>query len=255
MVGVPCLMRGDFVFEAGLKRIITVTAGVMAEKLSTTYCKLLTAGCLLVFLLFPSTVFPSDAESALAEMQRRYSSVDTISGSFTLTNYPIPGVEQVEKGVFWLKKPALMRWEYSYPEEALFVADGKESFIFDPQNNQVTVQSLTTEELLSTPLNLLLGAGDIEKSFLVEPEDAFKPSVEGNQIIRLKPRSETDYSLLILEIDDETSDLVRLIIQEQDENTREYLFTDLKLDDKVSKEKFKFIIPEDAEVHRMERLE
>ena len=81
-------------------------------------------GFLLLFILLIPFLqaYASDAETALEEMQRRYASVETISGSFRLT-YSDFGIEQVESGEFWLKKPAFMRWEYRYPEEKLFVAD------------------------------------------------------------------------------------------------------------------------------------
>ena len=182
-------------------------------------------------------------------MQQRYSSIETISSSFIFTSKGL-GIEQVEKGVLWLKKPALMRWEYSYPEEKLFVADGKEGFLYEPEDRKVTVQSLTTEELLCTPLKFLFGAGDVEENFHIVPENEFRPTVERSQVIRLIPKTESDYSFLVLEIDDESSDLVRLTFQDPGGDMREYVFADIKLDVKVDKKKFRFKPPDGVEVDR-----
>jgi outer membrane lipoprotein carrier protein len=210
------------------------------------FCSLLLAPCFLVYA--------SDAEEALAAMQRRYASVETISGSFRLT-YSDFGIEQVESGEFWLKKPAFMRWEYRHPEEKLFIADGRETFFYEPLDRHVTVQSFTAEELLSTPLTFLLGSKDIGESFVIEPEYDLDPESEGTQIVRLIPKSEMEYTFLVLEIDEASSDLRRLVIRELAGNTLEYLFTDLETNAKVSDKKFSFEFPDDVEVHRLENYE
>jgi len=213
-------------------------------------------GCLLLLILLIPFLpaYGSDAETALAEMQRRYASVRTISGFFRLT-YTDMSIEQVESGEFWLKKPAFMRWEYRQPEEKLFVADGRETFFYVPVDRQVTVQSFTAEELLSTPLKFLLGGQDIEESFYVESGYEFGGESGGTQTFRLIPKSETEYSFLILEIDEKSFDLKRMAIREHSGNILEYVFTDLKTNIKVSDRKFRFKIPEDTEVHRMENYE
>lgn len=212
--------------------------------------------CLLLFiLLIPfSLAYASDAETALEGMQRRYAAVQTISGFFRLS-YSDQSIEQVESGEFWLKKPAFMRWEYRHPEEKLFIADGRETFFYVPMDRQVTVQSFTAEELLSTPLKFLLGGSDVEESFFIESGYEFGGEFEGTQTFRLIPKSETEYSFLILEIDEISFDLKRLAIREHSGNILEYVFTDLKTNVKVSDKKFRFKIPEDAEVHRMENYE
>ena len=215
-------------------------------------CCLLATGYWLL-ASFPSA-YGSDAETALTGMQRRYASVQTISGSFRLS-YSDQSIEQVESGEFWLKKPAFMRWEYHQPEEKLFIADGEETFFYEPLDRHVTVQSFTADELLSTPLKFLLGADDIQESFTIEPGTEFGMKSEGTQVVRLIPKNETEYAFLILEIDTLSYDLRRLAIREKGGNTLEYLFSDLKTNVKVSDKKFRFKIPEDAEVHRMESYE
>jgi len=227
--------------QVGLIRLITATESITVKRLPAILC----------LLFFLSTAYTSDVETVLDEMQQHYASIDTITGSFVLTNRAPQGIEQVDRGVFWLKKPALMKWEYSDPEGMLFIADGKEGFLYDPLDRQVTVQSLTTEELLNTPLKLLLGAGDIEEGFHIVPEDEFETGADGAQRVRLVPISETNYSYLVLEIDNTSFDLVRLTIKEQDGNTREYHFTDLKTDVRIEdKDFFRFEIPEGVEVYR-----
>ena len=247
MSRVGFLTRSAIMFKSRLPELKIISAGIMNALPHLLCALMLAASCLPLFAL---TADASDVERTLGEMQKRYASVRSLAGSFVLINRAPQGIEQVESGLFWIKKPALMRWEYSNPEGMLFVSDGKKCFLYDPQERQVTVQSLTTEELLNTPLKFLLGAVDFEESFYVGPEDEIVPQREGLQMIRLEPKSEKDYTSLALGIDSKTFDLVQLVIREQDGNTREYFFKDLKTDVKIKdKDWFTFKIPEGVEVY------
>jgi outer membrane lipoprotein carrier protein len=207
---------------------------------------------LLIVLLFPCVccVVPSqaaDIESVVAGLQRRYGSVDTMAGSFQQT-YRAPGIDQVESGVFWLKKPGLMRWEYRGTEEKLFVADGRETYLYVPADRQVTVQAFSAAEMHNTPLEFLLGSVDINRSFAVSWETGIRPKFVGTFLVRLTPRrSEAEYAYLALELDQKTYDLKRIVIRELAGNTSEFVFADLKTNVKVEDSLFKFKAPKGVE--------
>lgn len=203
-------------------------------------------------LLLSSTIsYALDLQQVISGLQKRYASVGTVKGSFRQT-YRAPGVTQEESGEFWLKKPALMRWEYRAPEEQLFVADGRESFLYIPKDRQVTVQPLTAADLHSTPLELLLGSGDINKSFTASWEMEFKPKVEGTLMIRLVPRkSGGEYAFLVLELDSQTFDLRRVAIRDTGGSTTEFFFSDVTTNVKLDNKLFQFKIPKGVEVIRM----
>ena len=208
---------------------------------------------LLVFcrINFPLAACAMDLADVVSGLQRRYASVVTVTGSFEQT-YRAPGIDQVESGIFWLKKPGLMRWEYRNPEEKVFVADGHESFLYVPQDRQVTVQPLSAADLHSTPLQFLLGEGDINKSFTVSWEADLKPKDGRTYLIRLTPRrSEGEYSFLVLEIDQRSYDLRRITIREPIGNTSEFLFTNLTTNVKIESRVFQFKPPKGVEVLRL----
>ena len=145
-----------------------------------------------------------DLSSVINGMERRYASVQSATGHFQQT-YRAPGIDQVESGVFWLKKPGLMRWEYNKPEEKLFIADGRECFLYVPQDRQVTVQPLTASDIRSTPLTFLLGEGNISQSYSFSQESEFRPVNDHTLVIRLVPRKyEEMYQFLVLELDTAT---------------------------------------------------
>jgi outer membrane lipoprotein carrier protein len=202
-------------------------------------------------IYFQRAAYAEDLENVVAGLQRQYASVKTLTGNFRQT-YRAPGIDQVESGVFWLKKPGLMRWEYRSPEEKLFVADGRESFLYVPQDRQVTVQPLTLSDLHSTPLQFLLGEGNIHKSFLVSWEADSDPKANNSYLIRLTPsKSEPGYSYLVLEIDRKTWDLQSILIREPSGNTSEFLFTNLIKNIKIENGRFRFKPPKGVELIRL----
>ena len=191
-----------------------------------------------------------DLERVLDGLERRYASVETAVGNFRQT-YRAPGVEQVESGVFWLKKPVYMRWEYREPEEKLFVTDGREAFLYVPRDRQVTIQPFHVSDMRGTPLELLLGMENIRKSFTASWEWEHAPKTEAALHIRLTPRArDADYDYLVLELDSGTFDIRRLAIRERTANTSEFLLTGVKTNMRIDGGKFRFRIPEGIEVLR-----
>jgi outer membrane lipoprotein carrier protein len=191
-----------------------------------------------------------DLDSVVTAFQERYAAVETVTGYFQ-HHYraPAQGIEQEESGVFWFKRPGLMRWESRQPEEKLFVVDGKESFHYIPLDYQVYRQPFTPADLRNTPLELLLGSVDIYRNYDVDWELSILPESDLTCLIRLTSHQpEPGYSYLILELDRETWNLQRLIIRETTGNTSEFLFTDVKTNVKIDDRKFEFEPPEGVDI-------
>jgi outer membrane lipoprotein carrier protein len=197
------------------------------------------------------TTQSQDLSPIINGMERRYASVQSATGHFKQT-YRAPGIEQVESGVFWLKKPGLMRWEYDKPEEKLFIADGRECFLYVPQDRQVTVQPLSVSDLRSTPLAFLLGEGNISQSYSASRESEFRPVYDHTLLIRLTPRKyEEMYVFLVLELDDSTYEIRRVALREHNGNTSEFLLSNVATNIKVEQKQFRFTPPRGVEVLRL----
>ncbi|MBN1568411.1 MAG: outer membrane lipoprotein chaperone LolA [Acidobacteria bacterium] len=210
-----------------------------------SFCLFL-CGCLLA-----AESYGSDLDGVVDGLQRRYAKAETVTGTFQQT-YRAPGVEQVESGIFRMKRPGLMRWEYRQPEEKLFIADGREAFLYVPLDRQVTVQSFRASDIHGTPLDLLLGGAEIRKSFDVSWEKQLKPTSEQTALIRLTPRSSAaEYESLILEIDPKSFDLRRIVIREHGGNTSEFLLSNIALNVRMKNRDFQFKPPKGVEVVRL----
>jgi outer membrane lipoprotein carrier protein len=229
---------------------LAISVAVHNPRRLTAHCPLLTIHCFLLLLTIPA--YPQSLAEAVTGLQNRYKSVETVSGNFQQT-YRAQGMDEVKSGVFWLKRPAFMRWEYRSPEEELFVADGRESFDYVPQDRQVTIQPLSAADLHNTPLEFLLGAGNIDKSFTVSWETEFKSKVERTLVIRLTPRaSNASYRFLVLELDQATFDIRRIAMRERMGATMEFLLSNVAVNMKIDKKQFQFKTPKGVEEIRLD---
>ena len=205
-----------------------------------------------LFLMICVCAAAADFDEALSGMERRYAAANTAAGSFKQI-YRAPGMIQEETGVFQLKRPGLMRWEYRTPEEKLFVADGKDCFIYSPVDRQVTIYPLTPADLARTPIAFLLGGGNIRSDYSAAAETEFKPTFSDTVLLRLTPvRNNEEYAFVTLELDAKTFDIRRVIIRERSGNTSEFLLTDIVLNQKMNDRDFQFKPPRGAEIVRVQ---
>jgi outer membrane lipoprotein carrier protein len=211
-------------------------------------------GIALSLLLGMSAVaYGGDPVMMASGMEKHYASVETAGGSFRQT-YRAPGMEQEESGSFVLKKPGFMRWEYRVPEEKLFVADGRECFLYVPQDHQVTVYPLTASDVRSTPLAFLLGGGNVVKNFNISRESEYRPAFDHTSLIRLKPlKYEEEYLFLVLELDESSFDIRRVVVREHTGNTSEFFLTNVTTNIKVNSKDFQFKPTKGVEVVRLNK--
>jgi outer membrane lipoprotein carrier protein len=207
---------------------------------------------LVLLLSIPALYARADLEAALAGLQRRYAAVTCVRADFKQT-YRAPAVDQTESGTLIMKRPGLMRWEYLQPEVKLFVADGRDTYLYTPADRQVLVQRFTAADLRSTPLQLLLGQGDIRQSFDVSWEPDAQPAAAGALLLRLTPRAAgADYAHVTIECDGRSFDLRRIVIHERTGNASEFVFSNVQINVKVDNRQFQFKIPKGVEVVRLD---
>jgi outer membrane lipoprotein carrier protein len=193
----------------------------------------------------------ADVTEVIAGLQHRYAAVESFRAEFT-QKYQAPGIEQTESGTMYMKKPGLMRWEYRQPEVKLFVADGRNTYLYTPEDRQVVIQRFTVEDLRGTPLQFLLGQGDMRRSYDVSWEVA--PAAAGaDYLLRLRPRvASSEYDYLLVACDRSSFDLRRIVIREHSGNTSEFLFANPQINGKLDNKQFEFKIPKGVDVIRLD---
>ena len=191
---------------------------------------------------------PLDAKAIAGAVDRRYNGLRSLRAEFTEI-YRGAGLERVESGTLWLKRPGKMRWEYRQPREKLFIADGKDAWFYVPGERQARKAPLKKVDDLRSPLRYLLGKTKLAKEFddlALAAEVA--PRARANVMLRGTPRGMADrVTSVLLEITPE-SRIARLAIEEVDGSTTEFRFADTAENVVVSDDRFRLSLPPDVEV-------
>jgi outer membrane lipoprotein carrier protein len=184
----------------------------------------------------------------MATLDRSYRDFRALRAHFTHTlSARVLNQQEVEEGDLFLERGGRMRWEYSVPKGKLAVADGRDSYLYLPAEDQVFIQSLDKGGNL--PLALRLLTGQVALGDEVTCLSALAAS--GEVVVQLqlkKPQPEVQHL-------EATVDLARREVSEvryQDAlgNENVLTLTDIKRLDALPGNLFEFRIPPGAKVIR-----
>jgi outer membrane lipoprotein carrier protein len=120
--------------------------------------------CALVAL--PTFAADPQLDSLLKNVEGRYNRSQSLKLDFSETYAGLGHApSHTESGTLYLKKPGRMRWEYSSPAGKLFVSDGKDVFLYTPDQHRAEKSKLKQSEDMRAPLAFLLGKLDFAKEF------------------------------------------------------------------------------------------
>jgi outer membrane lipoprotein carrier protein len=192
---------------------------------------------------------PSAVELAQA-LQRKYDTIRDFSTDF-VHNYRSGALRKqlTEKGHLLIKKPGKMRWEYTAPEQKLFVSDGVKIYSYVPQDKQVVVSSVPREDIASAPALFLAGKGNLVRDFtpaLTEVPPGMPP---GTKALKLVPKTpQPDYDWIVLLVDQSTLGLRGLVSTDAQGGTSTFSFANLKENVNLADKEFAFQMPRGVDV-------
>jgi outer membrane lipoprotein carrier protein len=187
---------------------------------------------------------PTLAETLVGRIEARHAGTRDLVAHFEQSyRSGLLGRELVERGVVWIKRPGRMRWEYTEPEEKLFLSDGKSFYFYVPEDRQVIIQAQDDQRSLAA--RLLFGEAGILEEFEASLDE---PIEEGVLRVRLVPRQE-DAELERAYVDVEPSGLIRSILIEDIQGNRTlFRFEQLRENTGLADRLFEFKIPPGVEV-------
>ena len=190
----------------------------------------------------------------MADLQVKYDSVRDFSADFE-HRYAggILRTTLTENGTVNVKKPGKMRWNYTTPEEKLFVSDGATMYSYIPVDRQVIIGQVPPEDRASTPVLFLTGKGRLSRDFTAAYEETFEGPAH-SWLIRLTPRVlDAEYEWLTLAVDRETLSIIQLIATDFQGGVSTFTFTNLKENTNLDDGLFAFDIPRGTEVVTADR--
>jgi outer membrane lipoprotein carrier protein len=137
-----------------------------------------------------------------------------------------------------------MRWDYQEPEESLVVSDGEILWLYDPAFGEAQRLPMAGAFLSGAAIQFLLGEGDMLREFRVTELSCGEASVE----LELVPREPASYEKLRIVADPAGGDISRTVVVDLIGNVTEIDFTDLKVDQKLPDDFFRFVPPEGVKV-------
>jgi outer membrane lipoprotein carrier protein len=190
-------------------------------------------------------------ETRLDEITKRvdqhYNHMRTLTARFT-ESYQGAGVSRTESGTLWLKRPGKMRWQYSEPQNKLFVSDGKTAYFYVPGEQQAREAPVKKLDDLRSPLRYLLGNTKLQKEFTSLSLAPDIPAAPGDVVLRGVPKAMADrIASVLLEVTPE-GEIRRIVVNEVDGSTTEFQFANQRENVPVPDEQFHFKPPPGVEL-------
>ena len=181
----------------------------------------------------------------LKSVESRYNRAQSLKLDFSETYSGGRRPADTESGVLYLKKPGRMRWEYSTPPGKLFLSDGKEVYLYTPDDRRVEKSSLKRSEDMRAPLAFLLGRLDFSREF---KSFESRPEAAGVTWIAALPKSD---NLAYTKVEFQAGpdgEIKRVRVTGQDQSKLDFTFSHEQLNVPVTQELFTFHPPPGAEI-------
>jgi outer membrane lipoprotein carrier protein len=198
---------------------------------------------LLAVLSVTSYAALADEQASVQRLTQLLSQAQTITARFSQLTLDGSGTQlQETAGQLALKRPGLFRWHTDEPMEQLLVSNGEKVWLYDPDLEQVTIQTLD-QRLTHTPALLL--SGDVSKI-----QDNFEIShKEGGSVVdfMLKPKSK-DSLFDSLRLSFRSGVLNDMQLIDSIGQRTNILFLNVQMNESLDDGQFSFDIPEGADV-------
>ena len=197
---------------------------------------------LLLFLL--CVVTPSfAADDARTRMEAFSRDLHSVTATFTQSVTDANGHRGEEtSGTLALQAPRQFRWETKAPYEQIIVADGQRVWVYEPDLQQVTVRSQSSEEAHS-PLTVLTDLSQLDSQFTTS-ESGERDGLAWLKLVSKDKEPEFEFAELGLS----AQGLDRMVFKDQLGNSTEIRFSDWKRNQKTSADTFKFTPPKGVDV-------
>jgi len=185
-----------------------------------------------------------DLQKVISEIQKTYDKTTNFQANFT-QKYTQKVLRRTDEsqGKINLQKPGKLRWDYTKPNEKLFVISGETLYAYQPQDKQAYVDKCFKQDALTASIAFLWGQGKINDQFQTAWFDE-KKEVKDELHIALTPKQKNSFlKKLILVVDANVYRVKQSIVVDLEGNLNQFVFTDLKFNEKIPASTFEFKPP------------
>ena len=202
---------------------------------------------LFTLLALPGTLFAETSEQqALDAIQRQYEKVSTFEADFTQRSY-VKMMNQTHsvKGTVKIKKPGKMKWVYGAPDTQILISDGKNLWLYVPEEEQATKVPVESIYSSNTPALFLAGKGKLTRSFNVESVS----EENRNILVTLVPKNEDQgLARLILHANKKNYQITGSTVYDKLGNKTDIRFSRIRINREIPEEQFQLKTPPGVEI-------
>jgi outer membrane lipoprotein carrier protein len=184
----------------------------------------------------------------VAGVERLFARMNDYSSDFVQISKDVLNRRQEAAGHLYLKRSRMARWEYTSPEEQLFVSNGKTVYFYVPADKQVNREAVKDTLDDRIPLMFLLGRSNLSDEFTKFELLPTKPFLTGTKVVRMTPKRKTDLKELIMEVDPQSYFIRRLSLEHMDGSRSEFIFSNIRTNTGLKAEQFEFKVPPGVQV-------
>jgi outer membrane lipoprotein carrier protein len=208
---------------------------------------------LLIFILATTTTGPyssaADGRSAdqiVDSLQKNYdATVDFVADFRQETEVKTLNRNLKAWGKLTFKRPGKMLWLYEEPKGQFVLADGKNLYFYQPEQNQVIKSPLSNAFRSDIPLSFLLGLGNLKKDF----NAALKAADDNQYVLRLEPKGDLGgFSEVLVGVSRSTSDILWVSVRDAASNVTTIRFSNMRKGIGVQESLFRFQLPDGVDV-------
>jgi outer membrane lipoprotein carrier protein len=183
------------------------------------------------------------ADSARSHMQAFSKELKSVTADFSQSVTDANAHRgDASRGTMALQAPRQFRWETKAPYQQTIVADGQRVWVYEPDLEQVSVRSQSSEEAHS-PLTVLTDLGQLDTQFTAT-ESGERDGLVWLKLVSKAKDPEFEYA----ELGFSATTLDRMLFKDQLGNTTEIRFSNWKRNPALAASTFQFTPPKGVDV-------
>ena len=190
-------------------------------------------------------------DELIGKVDSRYAQTQDFQADFSQET-KVEGFETTlsSSGRVLLKKPGLLRWDYSKPSIEQIFVDGDQVLVYVPEHKQVVKANLTQIAASKAPLALLQGVGKLAEQFDVLPTKPNDRNPRELPLITLVPKPHekeiSPLTRIVIEIESGSYLIKSMDLYEASGNVSTLQFTNMQVNQGLDSKQLKLDVPDDV---------
>ncbi|RTZ96044.1 MAG: outer membrane lipoprotein carrier protein LolA [Deltaproteobacteria bacterium] len=199
----------------------------------------------------PAREVTGSEQKIIAGIEKRYAAIGFSARFHQFSTLKAMEIVDTASGSIIVKRPGMMRWTYEAPEKQTIVSDGRQLWVYRPQDNQVMVGKTPAFFGNGKGAGFLADLTSLKKQFDISRE---KDTPEGDYRLTLAPKEKTqEISAIHLIVAKETFTITEIITVNIYGDETRIQFSDIQFQEKIDNTVFSFDIPDGVDVIHLDQ--